>query len=138
MSKLLKSMRWVYQGLKSKRKENLTKHVGFVREYALPILCKENKKIQKVMMRKVATSRKRMVKNKTHFSFWVFDCGLQDALLILISLTGRNHDLLSLCILVSKFEGWRGRHFYGRPRVALGLATPLQYYIHPSSKKCNQ
>jgi len=26
---------------------------------------------------------------------------------------------------VSKFEGWKGRHFYGRPRAALSLATPL-------------
>jgi len=29
-------------------------------------------------------------------------------------------------IFVSKFEGWKGRHFYGRPRVALSLATPLR------------
>jgi len=28
-------------------------------------------------------------------------------------------------IFVSKFEGWKGRPFYGRPRAALNLATPL-------------
>jgi len=27
-----------------------------------------------------------------------------------------------------KFEGWKGRHFYGRPRAALSLATPLIYW----------
>jgi len=32
---------------------------------------------------------------------------------------------LSFNIFVSKFEGWKGRYFYGRPRAALGLATPL-------------
>jgi len=30
-----------------------------------------------------------------------------------------------LKFLLSKFEGWKGRHFYGRPRAALSLATPL-------------
>jgi len=35
------------------------------------------------------------------------------------------HDLLYFKILVSTFEGWKGRHFYGRPRAALSLATPL-------------
>ena len=29
-----------------------------------------------------------------------------------------------LKFFVSKFEGWKGRHFYGRPRAALSLATP--------------
>jgi len=33
---------------------------------------------------------------------------------------------LSFKIFVSKFEGWKGRHFYGRPRAVLSLATPLQ------------
>jgi len=28
-------------------------------------------------------------------------------------------------LLVSKFEGWKGRHFYGGPRAALSLATPV-------------
>jgi len=28
-------------------------------------------------------------------------------------------------ILVSKLEGWKGRHFNGRSRAALSLATPL-------------
>jgi len=42
-------------------------------------------------MRRVATSRKKQdslstMKNKTHFSFWVFHCDLQDALAIFISL----------------------------------------------------
>jgi len=26
---------------------------------------------------------------------------------------------------VSKFEGWKGRHFYGRPPAALSLSTSL-------------
>jgi len=27
---------------------------------------------------------------------------------------------------LSKFEEWKGRHFYGRLRTALSLATPLE------------
>jgi len=29
----------------------------------------------------------------------------------------------------SKFEGWKGRHFYGRPRAARSLTTPLRTSI---------
>jgi len=45
-------MGWAYRRLKTTREENLTKHVGFVYSYA------KKAKIEKVMMRKVATSRK--------------------------------------------------------------------------------
>jgi len=38
---------------------------------------------------------------------------------------------LSFYIFVSKFKGWKGRHFYGRPRAALRLTTPLDR-IHES------
>jgi len=53
----------------------------------------------------------------------VFDCDFEDALLILISLRTKHE--LPFKVFVSKFEGWKGRHFYGRPRAALSLATPL-------------
>jgi len=36
-----------------------------------------------------------------------------------------NFHLLPFTFFVSKFGGWRGRHFYGRHQAALGLATPL-------------
>ena len=53
----------------------------------------------------------------------MFDCDFEDALLILISLRTKHE--LPFKIFVSKFEGWKGRHSYGRPRAALSLATPL-------------
>jgi len=43
------------------------------------------------------------MKNKTHFSFQVFDSDVQDTLLILMPLTSTKHDLRSFHILVSKF-----------------------------------
>jgi len=49
-------MRWAYRRFKTNREENLTNLVGFV--YA----CEKNAKIEKLMMGKVATSRK----SKTH------------------------------------------------------------------------
>jgi len=49
----------------------------------------------------------------------VFDCDVQDALIFLISLHGTKNDLLSFTILVSKFEWWKGRHFYGRSFASL-------------------
>jgi len=35
---------------------------------------------------------------------------------------------LKLFSIASKFERWKGRHFYGRPRGALSLATPLVFF----------
>jgi len=56
-------------------------------------------KIEKLMMRKVATSRKsknhnRQLKHKTHFSLLVFDCDFEGALSILISLN--EHETLTV------------------------------------------
>jgi len=39
------------------------------------------------------------------------------------------YDLLSFQFFESKFEGWKGRHFYGRPRAVLNVATPLLTYM---------
>jgi len=36
-----------------------------------------------------------------------------------------NVDLYTFLIIVSKFEVWKWRHFIGRSRAALSLATPL-------------
>jgi len=44
----------------------------------------------------------------------LFNSDVQSALLFLISLTSTKHDLLSLQIVVSKFDGWKGRHFCAR------------------------
>jgi len=32
-------------------------------------------------------------------------------------------------LVVSKFEGWKGRHFYGRPLASLGLTTLLGHCL---------
>jgi len=45
----------------------------------------------------------------------VFDCDLQNALLILIALISTKHDLLSCYIFVSKFERWKGGTFMVGP-----------------------
>jgi len=73
-----KSKRWAYRRLKTNKTFDETCWVHIC-------ICKKRKKIGKVMMRKVATSRKKQeslstIKNKTHFSLWVFDCDLHDAL----------------------------------------------------------
>jgi len=49
------------------------------------------------------------------------------------------HDLFSFLILVSKFERRKGRHFYGWPRAALSLATPLEVtYCNVSRAPCSE
>jgi len=48
-------MRWAYRRLKTKREENLTKYVGFLYAYV------KKAKIEKVMMRKVATAEKSFI-----------------------------------------------------------------------------
>jgi len=40
-----------------------------------------------------------------------------------MSLQSTKHDL-SFWILISKFEGWKGRHFCCQPRATFSLATP--------------
>ena len=52
-------MRRAYQRLKINREENLTKHVR-----VCICVCKESKKIDKAMMRKVATTRKSKTQNQ--------------------------------------------------------------------------
>jgi len=61
----------------------LTKHAVSIHAYV-----KNEEQIGKVILRKVATSRKskthhRKLKNKTNLRLLVFDCDVQDALLIL-------------------------------------------------------
>jgi len=46
-------------------------------------------------------------KNKTPFSFCVFDCDVQGALLFLIVIINMIHDFLSFYIAVSKCEEWK-------------------------------
>jgi len=64
------------------------------------------------------------MKNNTHFSLWVFDSDVKDALLFSIPLISTKHYLFPFDIIVRKFEGLKGRYFYGQPRAALSLATP--------------
>jgi len=56
--------------------------------------------------------------NKTHFSLWVFDCDLQDALVILISLN--KHETWSSFILNSC-------QIWGVERAALSWSAPGAY-----------
>ena len=81
-------MRWTYQRLKTNREENLTKHVGFLYAYV------KKAKNRKINNAKSGDEQKKQdsystIKNKTHFSLWVFDCDFQDASLILIPLNVR-------------------------------------------------
>jgi len=34
---------------------------------------------------------------------------------------------------VSTFEGWKGRHYCGRPRATLSLATPLSTVVQTTT-----
>ena len=65
------------------------------------------------------------MKNKIHFSLRVLDCDVLDALLILMSLN--EHERWSSSILNSckQILGVKRAQFYGGPRAALSLATPL-------------
>ena len=81
-------MRWTYRRLKTNREENLTKHAGFVYAYV------KKAKNRKTNSKKDGYKQKKQdsysaMKNKTHFSLWVFDCDFQYALLILIFLNMR-------------------------------------------------
>jgi len=53
----------------------------------------------------------------------MFDCDFEDSVLILISLNKR--ETWTFISNFCKFEGWKGRHVYGRPRAALSLTAPL-------------
>jgi len=57
-SKRLKPSSAAYRRLKANREESLTKYDGSIYAYAKKAYCKESKKIGRVMMRKMATSRK--------------------------------------------------------------------------------
>jgi len=81
-------MRWAYRRWKTNREENLTKYVGFVYAYV------KKAKNRKSNNKKDGDKPKKQdsystMKNKTHFSLWVFDCDFQDALLILLFLNMR-------------------------------------------------
>ena len=69
-------MRWAYRKLKTNREESLTKHVGLVYVYVKKAI---NRKIN---IKKGGDKQKKKdsfstMKNKTHFSLWVFDCDFQ-------------------------------------------------------------
>jgi len=69
-------MQWAYRRLKTNREENLTKHVGFVYAYV------KKAKNRKINNKKGGDKQKKQdscstMKNKTHFSLWVFDCDLR-------------------------------------------------------------
>jgi len=51
--------------------------------------------------------------------------GLNPVLIFLTSLRSTKHDLLSFQMNVSKSNAWKGKHFHGRLRATLTLATPL-------------
>jgi len=59
-------------------------------------------------------------------SLLVFDCGVQDTLLFIIVIISMIHDFLSFYIVVSKTRSGKWKHFYGRPRATVNIATPLQ------------
>ena len=55
------------------------------------------------------------MKNKTHFSLWVFDCDLHDALLILISLKTRDMVYFLFKFLLANFRGEKAAIFWWAP-----------------------
>jgi len=63
----------------------------------------------------------------------LLDSDVQDVLIFLLSLLSTTHDF-SFLILVSKSEVWKGRHFHGRPRAVLSLATPLAAQAIPTTR----
>jgi len=68
----------------------------------------------------------RELKNKTPFSFRVFDRDVQDALLFLIVTTSMIHDFLSFYIVASKCEEWKDKAFLWSAPNDINIATPLQ------------
>jgi len=50
-----------------------------------------------------------------------------NALLLLSSFISMKQEFLSFVIIVSKFEGCQGLHFYGQPLATLDLAILLPY-----------
>ena len=66
------------------------------------------------------------IKNKTPFSFWVFDCDVHDALLFLIVIISMIHDFLSFYIVVSKCEEWKEEALLSSTPGDITIATPLQ------------
>ena len=70
------------EDLKTNREGSLTKHVAFIYAYA------KKAKDRKINDEKGGNKQKKQestIENKTHFSLLVFDCDVEDALLILIS-----------------------------------------------------
>ena len=67
------------------------------------------------------------MKNNTHFSLGVFDSDAQDALLFSMPLISTKHYFFPFEIILRKFEGLKGQHFYVQPRAGLSLATPLYF-----------
>ena len=70
--------------LKTDREESLTKHVRFVYAYVKKA---KNRKInnKKGGNKQTKQDSYSTMKNKTHFRSLVFDCGFEDALLILVA-----------------------------------------------------
>ena len=83
------------------------------------------------MTRRVANKQKKqdpqsIIKNKTPFSLWVFDCDVQGALLFLIVIIIMIHDFLPFYIVVSKCEEWKEEAFLWSSPGDTNIAAPLQ------------
>ena len=78
-------MWWAHHRFKTNREEKLANHVGLVYAYVKEAKNRKFNNTQNVDDQKKQDSYS-TIKNKTHFSLWVFDCDFQDALLILMSL----------------------------------------------------
>jgi len=83
------------------------------------------------MTKRVANKQRKQdpysrIKNKTSFSFWVFDCDVQDALLFLIVIISMIHEFLSFYIVVTKYEEWKEEALLWSAPGDINIATPLQ------------
>ena len=92
-------------------------------------ICNESRKRGRVVMRKVAISRKRKTHNRQWKTRSISICECLSVWLwcwrcYIFSKNETCSFILNSCRII-KFEGWRGRHYYGRPLAALSHSTPL-------------
>ena len=100
-------------------------------------------KTEILMMRKVATSRKSKNHNrqKKQDTFQFVSVWLRFWRCFINNWISTKHEI-PFENFVSTYEWWKGRHFYGLPRAALSLATPLCKRLvqrlsnHGSRPKC--
>ena len=106
--------------MKVNSEDNLTKYVGSMYAYVKKA---EIIRTVRIIIRIVATSRK----SRTHNRQWktkLISVWLWCSWCFSIRLASTKHDP-SFQILLNKPEGWKGHHFYGRPRVPLSVVTAL-------------